>query len=96
MNVTSFLWVLYHGERGREKSPPRERARGGEGVGMPYTGAPEHIEKSVKTVLEELNGLSYDVNIGVRDRRGRFIEFLRLSHIFNGQYVCDLFHGDCS
>lgn len=30
------------------------------GVGMPYTGAPEHIEKSVKTVLEELNGLSYE------------------------------------
>jgi hypothetical protein len=27
---------------------------------MPYTGAPEHIEKSVKTVLEELNGLSYE------------------------------------
>ena len=30
---TSFLRVLYHGERGREKSPPRERARGGEGCG---------------------------------------------------------------
>lgn len=29
-------------------------------MGMPYTGAPEHIEKSVKTVLEELNGLSYE------------------------------------
>lgn len=28
--VTSFLWGLYHGERGREKSPPRERVRGGE------------------------------------------------------------------
>ena len=27
---------------------------------MPYAGAPEHIEKSVKTVLVELNGLSYD------------------------------------
>lgn len=29
-------------------------------MGMPYTGVPEHIEKSVKTVLGELNGLSFD------------------------------------
>lgn len=27
---------------------------------MPYEGAPEHIKKSVKDLLERLNGLSYD------------------------------------
>lgn len=27
---------------------------------MPYEGAPEHIKKSVKSLLQRLNGLSYE------------------------------------
>lgn len=33
---------------------------GGEGMEMPYESAPEHIKKSVKDLLQRLNGLSYD------------------------------------